>query len=184
MRGRGLCRRLLAQPPRLLFREAQLKAAIEKLARKDSVRIEGPPGVGKTTLARMAAASLGRVTYVAGFACRTYNCLRARIDFSALNIIDDYGLILRDNSVVKLVESIPWKVVVTHPGLYARELDSLPSVHMPPYTFQEIRQILLERVQRLSLTVDAGVIDECAREAAEHSGSIRLALLLLYERVT
>lgn len=181
---RYLYRKLLAPPTRLLFRETQLEEAAEKLSRNESFTIKGPPGVGKTTLIKLATLGLRKVTYIPGYTCRTYECLKDRVNFNTLNVIDDYGLILRSSSVIKLVEKLPWKVVIIHPGLYSRELDHLATIWMPPYSFHEIKQILLERVERLALPVDTRVVEECSREAAEHSGSIKVALILLAERIT
>ena len=142
--------------------------------------VEGPPGVGKTTLVVTAALGVAAV-YIPGFRCRTYECLKKRVDPHSLNIIDDYGMLLRSDDAVSLVRSLPWKIVVLHPGLYAPEVDHLPRIWMPPYTYHEIRQILLERVERLSLPVSESTVDRCAREAAQYSGSVKMALLLLLD---
>lgn len=184
MRRSELVKKILAPPPRLLFREVQFKIALEMVRKDESFKIEGPPGVGKTTLARLTAANSDKkVVFISGYACRNYECIKSRVNYKYLNIIDDYGLILRSNDVVKLIFEIPKKIVIVHPGLYSRELDSLPVVLMPPYSYAELKRILLERVERLSIPVSHRVVDECAREAARHSGSVKFALMLLYERI-
>ncbi len=182
VRRKDLLRKLLRPPPKLLFREAQLRAATAAVEEHASFRIEGPTGVGKTTLAILATSGVA-TTYVPGFKCRTYECLRGRVSFHALNVIDDYGLIVRSERVVSLIRSLPWKIVIVHPGLYAPEVEDLPRVWMPPYEYYELRQILLERVERLSLPVSTSIIERCALEAARYSGSAKLALLLLLEHL-
>ncbi|MEM1930117.1 MAG: hypothetical protein QXH81_09125, partial [Thermofilaceae archaeon] len=54
LESRGLMERLLAPPPKLLFREAELSEARAYVERGEPFKVVGPPGVGKTTLARMA----------------------------------------------------------------------------------------------------------------------------------
>ncbi len=182
--SRKLYRALLKPPPRLLFREAQLREARARLVDGESFLIRGPPGVGKTTLARLSSrAARSRVVYVSGFRCRTYSCIRAAVRRDALNIIDDYGMVLRDSNVVELIRLLPFKVVVVHTGLYSKELEGLGEIAMPPYTEEEILSILEERVARLSLPVDEGTLRLCAREAAVYSGNIRIALMMLADHL-
>uniref|UniRef100_A0A7J3X8K7 AAA family ATPase n=1 Tax=Thermofilum pendens TaxID=2269 RepID=A0A7J3X8K7_THEPE len=178
--SKKLYRALLKPPPQLLFREAQLREAEALLARGESFLIRGPQGVGKTTMAKLSSKKAGFETvYVPGFRCRTYNCLRGIVKKSALNIIDDYGLILRDSRVVELVRCLPFKIVITHTGLFSKELEGLREIVMPPYTEEEILGILEERVTRLSLPVSWRVLRGCAREAAVYSGNVRIALVML-----
>jgi len=178
--SRKLYRALMRPPPRLLFREAQLHEAKTLLARGESLLVRGPPGVGKTTLARISAKEVRVGTvYIPGFRCRVYSCLRAAVREDALNVIDDYGMILRDSRVVELVRSLPFKVVVVHTGLFAKELEGLREVVMPPYTEEEILEILEERAARLSLPVGEETLRLLAREAAAYSGSVRIALMML-----
>jgi len=178
--SRKLYRALLKPPPQLLFREAQLCEAKARLTSGECFLIRGPPGVGKTTLARMSSREVGvEVVYVSGFRCRTYSCIRAAVRESALNIIDDYGMILRDSRVAELVSLLPFKVIIAHTGLYSKELEGLAEITMPPYSEEEILSILEERVYRLSLPVDEEVLRVCAREAAVYSGNVRIALMML-----
>ncbi|AKG39065.1 hypothetical protein MA03_07195 [Infirmifilum uzonense] len=174
-----LIEQLLAPPQKLLFREDKLRETLELLRGGESLVIRGPVGVGKTTLALMAAKGF-KQTYINCFQCRTYDCIRRRIA-PGLIILDDYTLAKRTAQLVRLVKELPWKLVVIHPQLQAEELKDLPIVELKPYTLQELEEILRERVIRLNLPLSDYDIRLAAEEGVRRGGNARIALLKLAE---
>jgi Cdc6-like AAA superfamily ATPase len=175
-----LLSQLLAPPRRLLFREGQLEEAVELLRRGESFAVRGGLGVGKTTLVRVA---LSRVAvphvYVECMACRTYSCIRKKVQPGVLNVLDDYSLSQRTPELVFLASSLPLKVLVVHAGFSGEEIKGLRVIEMPPYTKDEIFEILLERVAELGLRVGDEQVEACAEKGFKAGGNVRVALLCL-----
>ena len=182
MLDRELLRRVLAPPPRLLFRERQLSRARELAGEGASFVVVGPVGTGKTTLVRAAVEGVEGVLYVDCSSSRTHQSLRRRLAPARLYVLDDYSLAQRTRALRELVRSLEPKAVVVHPPLVYEELEGLERVEMPPYTFQELEETCRERAARLNLPVDDEDVKEAARAGFEHGGNARIALLTLAER--
>jgi Cdc6-like AAA superfamily ATPase len=171
---------LTALPRRLLFRERQLEEAVRLIERRESFVVRGPFGTGKTTLVRMALSSVAvPYSYVECMACRTYNCIRGKVQPGVLTVLDDYSLAHRSPQLSFLVSSLPLKVVVVGAGFTGEELRDLRVIEMPPYTKQEIFEILAERAADASLRVDDRDVERCAERGYRAGGNVRVALLCL-----
>jgi len=180
---RRLLERILAPPPKLLFRERQLERALELAAGGESFVVYGPIGTGKTTLALAAVRGLEGAAYVSASA-RTYSALRSKLlKPAACYLIDDYTMAARDPRLRELVRSLKPKIVVVYPPVGAyEELEGLVRVEMPAYSLEELEEICRERAARLALAVDEEDVRAAARAGFEHGGNARIALMVLAER--
>jgi len=171
---------LTSLPRRLLFRERQLEEAVRLIERRESFVVTGPFGTGKTTLVRMA---LSRTTvphvFVECMNCRTYTCIKRRLDPGRLVVLDDYSLVRRTPELAFLVSSLPFKIATVNTGFTAEELGKLRVIEMPPYTKQEIFEILVERVVEANLRAEDREIEKCAEKGRMAGGNVRVALLCL-----
>jgi Cdc6-like AAA superfamily ATPase len=166
-------------PKRLLFRERQLEEAVALLKAGESFAVRGPFGTGKTTLLRMALSKVAVPhVYVECMHCRTYSCIRRRVDYGKLVVLDDYSLAQRSPELSFLVSGIPIKVVVVN-KLDMEELRGLKVVEMPPYTRQEVAEILAQWVAELRLRVGDEEVEACAERGFKAGGNVRVALLCL-----
>ena len=180
---RRLLAQILAPPPKLLFRDQQLSRARELVGERASFIVLGSVGTGKTTLARMAVQGLEGVVYVDCGASRTYQSLRRKLAAGgALYILDDYSLALRAPALKSLVRSLEPKIVVVHPPLVHEELEGVETVEMPPYTLEELREIVRERVVRLNLPLDDEDVEAAAYQGFRRGGNARVALMTLAHR--
>jgi len=171
---------LTALPRRLLFRERQLEEAVRLIERRESFVVRGSFGTGKTTLVRMALskAAVPHV-YVECMACRTYNCIRGKVQPGVLNVLDDYSLARRTPELSFLVAGLPRKILVVNTGFTGEELEKLRVIEMPPYTKEEITEILVERVAELGLRAGDEQVEACATKGHRAGGNVRVALLCL-----
>jgi Cdc6-like AAA superfamily ATPase len=184
---RRLLERILAPPPKLLFRERQLERALELAKAKVSFAVYGPIGVGKTTqlwMVRDRLAKLGvEALYVSCASARTHSALRARLKPAQLYLIDDYAMAVREPRLKELVKGLEPKAVVVYPPVEAyEELEGLERVEMPAYTLEELEEICRERAARLELPVGDEDVRAAARAGVEHGGNARVALMVLAER--
>jgi Cdc6-like AAA superfamily ATPase len=184
---RRLLERILAPPPKLLFRERQLERALELAREKASFVVHGPIGTGKTTLLWMLRARLAKLgaeaLYVSCASARTYSALRSRLKPASLYLIDDYTMAVREPRLKELVRSLEPKIVVVYPPLEAYgELEGLERIEMPAYTLEELEEICRERAARLELPVDEEDVRAAAKAGFEHGGNARVALMVLAER--
>ncbi|MCC6051136.1 MAG: hypothetical protein LM580_10535 [Thermofilum sp.] len=184
---RRLLERVLAPPPKLLFRERQLERALELAEAKTSFVVHGPIGTGKTTLLWMLRARLAKLgveaLYVSCASARTYPALRARLKPAALYLIDDYAMAMRGPRLKELVRSLEPKAVVVYPPVEAYgELEGLERIEMPAYTLEELEEICRERAARLALAVEEEDVRAAAKAGFEHGGNARVALMVLAER--
>lgn len=178
-----LLRRLLEPPPKLLFRERQLEQAADYVKRGLSFKVVGVPGVGKTTLVLLALRRYNAgCVYVSCFQRRTPRTIIGMLDDSALNVIDDFSLAVWTADLLQRVQRLPFKVLVELPHRRSHILENRV-VEMPPYTREELEEILRERVVRLCLPLDDEDIGAAAEEGARRGGNARVALLALYELV-
>jgi Cdc6-like AAA superfamily ATPase len=167
-------------PKRLLFREGQLEEAVGLLRSGSSFAVRGPFGTGKTTLVRMALSRAdAQHVYVECMHCRTYPCIRRRVDPKLLNVLDDYSLARRTPELSFLVAGLPRKILVVNTGFTGEELEKLRVIEMPPYTKEEIFKILLERVAELGLRAGDEQVEACATKGYRAGGNVRVALLCL-----
>jgi Cdc6-like AAA superfamily ATPase len=184
---RRLLERVLAPPPKLLFRERQLERALELAREKVSFVVYGPIGTGKTTLLWMVRGRLARLgveaLYVSCASARTFEALRRRIKPVALYLIDDYAMAVREPRLKELVRSLEPKIVVVYPPAAAyEELEGLERIEMPAYTLEELEEICRERAARLALAVEEEDVRAAAKAGFEHGGNARVALMVLAER--
>jgi Cdc6-like AAA superfamily ATPase len=184
---RRLLERVLAPPPKLLFRERQLERALELAKAKTSFVVYGPIGTGKTTLLWMLRARLAKlgaeILYVSCASARTYSALRARLKPAALYLIDDYAMAVREPRLKELVRTLEPKAVVVYPPVEAYgELEGLERIEMPAYTLEELEEICRERAARLALAVEEEDVRAAAKAGFEHGGNARVALMVLAER--
>jgi Cdc6-like AAA superfamily ATPase len=184
---RRLLERILAPPPKLLFRERQLERALELAKAKVSFAVYGPIGVGKTTqlwMVRDRLAKLGvEALYVSCASARTHSALRARLKPAQLYLIDDYAMAVREPRLKELVKGLEPKAVVVYPPVEAyEELEGLEKIEMPAYTLEELEDICRERAARLALAVDDEDVRAAAKAGFEHGGNARVALMVLAER--
>jgi Cdc6-like AAA superfamily ATPase len=171
---------LTALPKRLLFREGQLEEAVGLLRSGSSFAVRGPFGTGKTTLVRMALSRADvQHVYVECMYCRTYDCIKRKVQPGVLTVLDDYSLARRSPQLSFLVSSLPLKVVVVGAGFTGEELRDLRVIEMPPYTKQEIFEILVQRAADASLRVDDRDVERCAERGYRAGGNVRVALLCL-----
>jgi Cdc6-like AAA superfamily ATPase len=167
-------------PKRLLFRERQLEEAVALLKARESFAVRGPFGTGKTTLLRIALSKVAVPhVYVECMHCRTYSCIRRRVDHAKLVVLDDYSLAYRSPELSFLVSRIPLKVVVVNKSLDMEELKNLKMIEMPPYTRQEVTEILAQWVAELRLRVSDEQVEACADKGYRAGGNVRVALLCL-----
>jgi len=184
---RKLLERVLAPPPKLLFRERQLERAFELAREKASFVVHGPIGTGKTTLLWMVrhyCSKLGvEALYVSCASARTYPALRAWLKPAALYLIDDYTMAVREPRLKELVRTLEPKAVVVYPPVEAyEELEGLERIEMPAYTLEELEEICRERAARLALAVEEEDVRAAAKAGFEHGGNARVALMVLAER--
>ena len=181
---RRLLDRVLAPPPKLLFRERQLERALELVGRSESFVVYGPIGTGKTTLALAAARGLEGVAYVSCASARTYSALRSKLlKPAAYYVVDDYPMAVREPRLRELVRSLKPKIVVVYPPAAAyEELEGLERIEMPAYTLEELEEICRERAARLALAVEEEDVRAAAKAGFEHGGNARVALMVLAER--
>jgi Cdc6-like AAA superfamily ATPase len=171
---------LTALPRRLLFRERQLSEAVELLKAGESFVVRGSFGTGKTTLVRMALLKVAVPhVYVECMHCRTYTCIKRKLDPRRLVVLDDYSLAQRTPELVFLVSSLPFKVLVVHAGFSGEEIKGVRVIEMPPYAKEEISEILVERVVELGLRVGDEEVEACAEKGFKAGGNVRVALLCL-----
>jgi hypothetical protein len=112
-------------------------------------------------------------------ACRTYSCIRRKVQPGVLNVLDDYSLARRSPELSFLVAGLPRKILVVNAGFTGEELEKLRVIEMPPYTKDEIFEILLERVAELQLRVSDEQVEACATKGHKAGGNVRVALLCL-----
>jgi len=181
---RRVLERVLAPPPKLLFRERQLERALGLVEGGESFVVYGPVGTGKTTLALAAVRGVESVAYVSCASARTYSALRSKLlKPAAYYLLDDYTMALRDPRLRELVRSLKPKIVVVYPPVEAyEELEGLERIEMPPYALEELEEICRERAARLALAVDEEDVRAAARAGFEHGGNARVALMVLAER--
>ena len=178
---RKLLERVLAPPPKLLFRERQLERALELAESKVSFVVYGPVGAGKTTL--LWTLARGDALYVSCAWARTHAALARKLKPAKLYLIDDYTLAIRDSRMRELVRSLEPKAVVVYPPVEVyEELEGLERIEMPAYTLEELEEICRERAARLTLAVDEEDVRAAARAGFEHGGNARVALMVLAER--
>jgi len=140
-------------PRRLLFRERQLNIAVNALLARQNLVVVGEPGMGKSTLVKMALASVKIPhVYIDCGQSRTYTSIRRKVRTDGLNVLDDFTLVKYELRLEKLVTQLPWKILVVHPvfrprlqRLYALGLQAR-TIEMPPYTPSEIYAIIEDRV--------------------------------------
>jgi Cdc6-like AAA superfamily ATPase len=185
---RKLLERVLAPPPKLLFRERQLERALELAKAKTSFVVYGPLGTGKTTLLWMLRARCSKelgaeALYVSCASARTYSALRSKLKPAAYYLIDDYAMAVREPRLKELVKGLEPKIVVVYPPVEAYgELEGLERVEMPAYTLEELEEICRERAARLALAVEEEDVRAAAKAGFEHGGNARVALMVLAER--
>ena len=185
---RRLLERILAPPPKLLFRERQLERALELAAGGESFVVYGPIGTGKTTLLWMIRARLAKLNVealcVSCASARTYSALRSKLlKPAAYYLVDDYASAVREQKLRELVRSLKPKIVVVYPPVGAyEELEGLVRVEMPAYSLEELEEICRERAAGLALAVDEEDVRAAARAGFEHGGNARIALMVLAER--
>ena len=185
---RRLLERILAPPPKLLFRERQLERALELIEDGASFVVYGFVGTGKTTLLWMVRARFAKLgleaLYVSCAWARTYSALRSKLlKRAAYYVVDDYTMAVRDPRLKELVRSLEPKAVVVYPPVGAyEELEGLEKIEMQPYTLEELEEICRERAVRLELPVDDDDVGAAARAGFEHGGKARVALMVLAER--
>jgi ABC-type polar amino acid transport system ATPase subunit len=185
---RKLLERVLAPPPKLLFRQRQLMRALELAASKTSFVVYGPIGTGKTTLLWMVRSlcskTLGAgIIYVGCASARTYSALRSKLNPAPFYLLDDYAMAIREPRLKELVRSLEPKAVVVYPPVEAyEELEGLEKIEMPAYTLEELEDICRERAARLALAVDEEDVRAAAKAGVEHGGNARVALMVLAER--
>lgn len=181
---RRLLERVLAPPPKLLFRERQLERALELVGSRTSFVVCGPVGTGKTTLALASTRGLEGVVYASCASARTYSSLRSKLlKPAACYVIDDYTMAVKEPRLKELIRSLKPKAVVVYPPVEAyEELEGLERIEMPPYTLGELEDICRERAARLALAVDEEDVKAAARTGFEHNGNVRVALMVLAER--
>ncbi|MCC6049066.1 MAG: hypothetical protein LM580_00065 [Thermofilum sp.] len=184
---RRLLERVLAPPPKLLFRERQLERALELAKAKTSFVVYGPLGTGKTTLLWMLRARLAKLSaealYVSCASARTFEALRRRLKPAQLYLLDDYAMAVREPRLKELVKGLEPKAVVVYPPVEAYgELEGLEKIEMPAYTLEELEEICRERAARLALAVEEEDVRAAARAGLEHGGNARVALMVLAER--
>ena len=159
-------------PRRLLFREKQLNVTVNALLARQNLVVMGEPGMGKSTLVKMALASakIPHVYIDCGHS-RTYSSIRKKTRRDRLNVLDDFTLARHETRLEKLVLQLPWKILVVHP-VYKPRLQRLYSlglrarlVEMPPYTPAEIYKILEDRIIAGNLPVSEEAIHHLATRA-------------------
>jgi Cdc6-like AAA superfamily ATPase len=171
---------LTALPRRLLFRERQLEEAVRLIERRESFVVRGPFGTGKTTLVRMALSrTMAPHVFVECTNCRTYTCIKRKLDPGMLVVLDDYSLVRRTPELAFLVSSLPFKIATVNTSFTGEELGKLRAIEMPPYTKQEIFEILVERAVEANLRVEDREIEKCAEKGHRACGNVRVALLCL-----
>ncbi|MEM2186844.1 MAG: hypothetical protein QXT37_07705 [Thermofilaceae archaeon] len=176
-----LLERLLAPPPKLLFREAELSEARAYIERGEPFKVVGPPGVGKTTLARMALIGVDH-TYVSCFQRRTPRMILPLLDGGRWNVLDDFSLAMWDERLFNAVKQMPRVVLVELPHRRSPLLEG-NVIEMRPYSREQLEEILRERVVRLLLPADDDDIHAAAEEGARKGGNARVALLALHQLV-
>jgi Cdc6-like AAA superfamily ATPase len=186
---RKLLERVLAPPPKLLFRERQLERAFELAREKASFVVYGPIGTGKTTLLWMLRARCSKelgaeALYVSCAFARTFEALRSKLlKPAAYYLIDDYTMAVREPRLKELARSLEPKIVVVYPPAAAyEELEGLERIEMPAYTLEELEEICRERAARLALAVEEEDVRAAAKAGFEHGGNARVALMVLAER--
>ncbi|MEM4853624.1 MAG: hypothetical protein QXQ60_08660 [Thermofilum sp.] len=175
-RGRRLLEKLLAPPPKLLFREAELAEARARVERGEPFKVVGPPGVGKTTLVRMALAGVGHA-YVSCFERRTPRLILSSLG-AGWNVLDDFSLAAWDGQLLAAVRSLP-VILVELPHRRSPLLEN-HVIEMRPYSREQLEEILRERVVRLRLPADDEDIRAAAEEGARRGGNARAALYALH----
>jgi Cdc6-like AAA superfamily ATPase len=184
---RRLLERVLAPPPKLLFRQRQLERAFELAREKVSFLVYGPIGTGKTTLLWMVRDRLAKLgaepLYVSCASARTLEALRRKLKPAQLYLIDDYPMAVREQRLKELVRTLEPKAVVVYPPVEAYgELEGLERVVMPAYALEELEEICRERAARLELPVGDEDVRAAAKAGVEHGGNARVALMVLAER--
>ncbi|MEM0093471.1 MAG: hypothetical protein QW753_03785 [Thermofilum sp.] len=177
-RGRRLLEKLLAPPPKLLFREAELAEARARVERGEPFKVVGPPGVGKTTLVRMALAGVGHA-YVSCFERRTLRAILPLLDGAGWKVLDDFSLAMWDERLFSAVEQLPRAILVELPHRRSPLLEN-HVIEMRPYSREQLEEILRERVVRLRLPADDEDIRLAAEEGARRGGNARAALYALH----
>ena len=181
---RRLLERILAPPPKLLFRDRQLERALELIEDRTSFVVYGPVGTGKTTLALTAARGLEGVVYTSCASARTYSALRSKLlKRATYYVVDDYTMAVREPRLKELVRSLEPKAIIVYPPVEAyEELEGLEKIETQPYTLEDLEDICRERAARLALAVDDEDVKAAARAGFEHGGNARVALIVLAER--
>ena len=185
---RRLLERILAPPPKLLFRERQLERALELIEDGASFVVYGFVGTGKTTLLWMVRARFAKLgleaLYVSCAWARTYPALRSKLlKPAAYYLVDDYASAVREQKLRELVRSLKPKAVIVYPPVEAyEELEGLERIEMPAYSLEELEEICREQAARLELPVDDEDVRAAARTGFEHGGNARIALMVLAER--
>jgi len=180
---RRLLERILAPPPKLLFRERQLERALALAKNGVSFVVYGPVGAGKTTLLWKVRAHSPGALYVSCASARTHSALQRKLEPARLYLIDDYSLAVREPRLRELVRSLKPKIVVVYPPVEVyEELELFEKLEMPAYTLEELEEICRERAARLALAVDDEDVRAAAKAGLEHGGNARVALMVLAER--
>ncbi|MEM0267645.1 MAG: hypothetical protein QXV98_03390 [Thermofilaceae archaeon] len=176
-----LLERLLAPPPKLLFREAELSEARARVERGEPFKVVGPPGVGKTTLVELALIGVSHA-YVSCFQRRTARLILSSLDEARWNVLDDFSLALWDERLFNAVKQMPRVVLVELPHRRSPLLENRV-IEMRPYSREQLEEIVRERVVRLLLPADDEDIRRAAEEGARRGGNARVALLALHQLI-